>query len=131
MKFYEATLKTAGKTAEDIIKDYDGPKPLEKEINMWIEAFNAINGLKVVLLQSPFSPDHFSLGAWDPADDDKIRDFFYAAEQDPVFGCYIDQRDQFLEEWKREEYESAGSLIFDKDDVIIVREINTDKEAAK
>ncbi|GIN97843.1 hypothetical protein J6TS1_37130 [Siminovitchia terrae] len=61
--------------------------------------------------------DGFVLGCLQDEDDEKVRDFIYQAEQDEMFGTYIDQRDEFLRDWESEEYSPTGSLVFKEEDV--------------
>lgn len=128
--FYKAKLNTGGKTPEQIIRDYEGgigTLPNQKEIQDWINAYDLINGIELVVMKSPFS-DSYTPVSWDEKDNEKIRDFIYQAEQDPFFGTYVDEREEFLEDWKSGEYSPTGSLVFDREDVEIIEELKKEEE---
>lgn len=127
MKFtlYKARLKTAGKTPEQIKADYEGgigPLPSDEEIQSWIKVYDLISGTEITAMKSPLS-DGYCPVAWDEIDDDKFREFVYQAEQDPYFGTYVDEREEFLNDWKTGEYCPTGTLTFDSADVEIIEEI--------
>lgn len=124
MKVYKAKLKTAGKTAEEVLATYDSMKPSQEEVEKIIESFNLIDGLVVGVL-GPTVGGGYALAGWETEDDDKIRDFMYLAEQDPFFGTYIDEREKFLEDWDAEDYEPEGSLSFSAEDVEILDELKS------
>ena len=51
-KMFKAILRTAGKTPEDIKQMYDGsvgPEPSEEEIQGYIDVYNKLDGLEVVV----------------------------------------------------------------------------------
>ena len=121
MKFYKVKLKTAGKTVEEVLATYDTMKPSKEEVEETIKASNLVDGL-VVGVMGPTVGGGFSLVGWDKEDDEKIRDFVYQAEQDQYFGCYIDERKEFLEDWNSEQYEPEGSLSFAAEDVLILED---------
>lgn len=121
--FYEAVLKTAGKTIEEIKGDYDGgvgQAPSEEEIQDWIKAYDTIDGMEVLVMES--FGDGYSIVSHYKSDDWKIRDFTYQAEQDPYFGSYIDDYEEFLKDWEAGDYTPTGSWVFKPTDVEIIRE---------
>jgi hypothetical protein len=123
---YKARLKTAGKTPEQIKANYEGgigPVPSEEEVQGWINAYNLISGIELVVMKSLISEGYIPV-SWDEEVDGKIRDFVYQAEQDPFFGTYVNEREEFLEDWKSGEYSPAGSLTFDNGDVEIIEELH-------
>lgn len=127
MTLYMAKLKTGGKTPEQILSAYDGPdqvgpKPDDKEIESLIKVFNELDGAEVLVIKS-FTGEDYCLASWDPEVDEKIMEFVYLAEQDPYFGTYIDEREEFINDWKSGEYEPAGSLVFAEADVEIIEEL--------
>lgn len=126
LTLFSAKLQTAGKTAEQIRASYDGPKPNDKEIEYWIKAFNELDGIEIVVLKS-FTGEDWCLAAWDEKDEEKIMEFVYLAEQDPYFGSYVDERDEFLKDWKSGEYEPPGSLVFANADVQVIEELTKEK----
>ena len=132
-KLFKATLRTAGKTPEDIKKMYDGsvgPEPIEEEIEGYIKVYNLIDGIEVVVYtRSHFGVDDFGLYVWQEKDDERIRELFYQAEQDPYFGSYVNERDEFIKDWEAEEYEFGSTPTFNSNDVEIIEEIAQKEEA--
>lgn len=122
LKTFKARLCTAGKTQEQIKNDYEGDVT-EKQIKDLQRAFDLIDGKEVAVIQFSTSKDRYTLAGWSEKDDSAIRDFIYQAEQDDMFGNYIDDREQFLKDWEDETYEPMGSLGFDKSDVEIIEEM--------
>lgn len=126
MKMYKAKLKTAGKTVEEVLATYDSMKPSQEEVENTIASFNLIDGLVVGVL-GPTVGGGYALAGWDSDADAKIRDFIYQAEQDEFFGSYINERDQFLEDWDSENYDPGASLSFAAEDIQILEEIKSEK----
>lgn len=131
IKLYMAKLKTGGKTPEQILAIYEGPnqvgpKPDEKEVKAWIKVFNELDGAEVLVIESLTGED-YCLASWNPDYEEKIMEFVYLAEQDPYFGTYVDEREEFINDWKTGEYEPTGSLVFAKKDVEIIEELKKEK----
>lgn len=123
MKFYKAKLKTAGKTAEQVLASYDmGDKPPADEVEAIINSYNLVDGIVLSVL-GPTITGSYAPAGWRKEDDDKIRDFVYQAEQDAYFGCYVNDREEFLKDWNSEEYDPGGSLTFSVEDVEILEEL--------
>lgn len=125
-KLFKAKLCTGGKTADDIISDFEGDVS-EEEIRDWQHALNLIDGKEIIVTK--ILKDRYTLVSWMDEDDEAFRDYIYQAEQDDMFGTYIDDREEFLKDWKNEVYEPTGSLGFDKKDVEIIEELK--KQEAK
>lgn len=119
---YRANLKTGGKSPEQIIESFRDFKPSDEEIKNWIAAYDLLDGIEVVVMKS-FDGKDYCLVAWQDDDAEKIRDYIYQAEQDPMFGTYVDEREEFLNDWDSDEYEPSGSLVFSSDDVEIIEEL--------
>lgn len=116
MKIYTATFTTASKTAADILATYDSHPPSLEEAEKAAEAYRSLDGLEITVGHS--FTGNYSLYGWRPEDDEKIRDFiYYAAEQDALFGSYVDEREEFLLDWANDEYEPMGSIAFDKSEL--------------
>ena len=122
---YKARLKTANKTPEQIKSDFEsgiGPLPTKKEIQDWIKAYDLINGIELGVMKSLIGEGYIPV-VWDEEDDWKIRDFIYQAEQDPHFGTYVCERDEFLRDWKSGEYSPAGTLTFNENDIEVIEKM--------
>lgn len=123
MDLYEAILRTSGKTPEQIISSFDGPEPTEQEVQGWINSYNIISGVEVVVMKSGWIDDGYCLVSWEEKDNEKIREFIYQAEQDSMFGSYANDREGFIEDWDSGEYSPAGSFVFYSNDLEIVEKI--------
>ena len=126
-KMFKAILKTAGKTPEDIKQMYVGsvgPEPSEEEIQGYIDVYNKLDGIEVVVYdRSNTGVADYGLYVWQKEDDERIKELFYQAEQDPYFGTYVNERDEFIKDWEAEEYEFGPSPTFGADDLEIIEEI--------
>lgn len=122
VKLFKARLQTGGKTPDQIAKSFEGFTISRVEILGWIRAFNSIDGMKIVVMQSLFSDGYIPV-SWDKEDDEKIRDFIYWTEQDKLFGSYVDGREDFISDWNTGDYSPAGSLTFDAKDIQILEEM--------
>lgn len=127
-KLFNAKLNTKGKTPEQILSDYAGPKPSDNEVQSWIKAYNSISGIEVVVMES-WLGEGYTLAMWNPENDELIRDFIYQAEQDPYFGSYINAREEFIKDWESNDYSPSASLSFNKEDVEIIGELKRKGEA--
>ncbi|WP_338754261.1 hypothetical protein [Bacillus sp. FJAT-52991] len=122
IKLFKAKLNTGGKTSEQVRNEFDGSAPSEEEIQNWIKAYNLVDGIEVVVMESGIY-EGYTLAGWGHDVDEKVREFVYLVEQDPVFGTYVDEREEFMNDWENEEYEPAGSLVFKNEDVEIIEEL--------
>jgi len=122
LNLFKAKLNTGGKTPEQIKSAFDGPEPSEEEIQNWIKAYDLIAGIEVVVMKD-WSGNGYCLVAWQDKDDEKIREFIYQAEQDEMFGSYVNEREEFIKDWDSDEYSPAGSLLFNSEDVEIIEEL--------
>jgi hypothetical protein len=120
---YKVRLHTAGKTSEQILKTYEGLKPSDEVVQGIIKAFNLIDGLGVVVSNSFYGKDTYTLIIWNKSDDDKFKEFSYLLEQDPFCGTYVNDREQFEKDWDSEQYEPPGSLSFLTSDIEIMEKI--------
>jgi hypothetical protein len=120
---YKAKLHTAGKTPEQILKCYDGLTPSDEVVQGIIKAYNLIDGLEILVSNSFYGKDIYTLFLWNKADDEKFKEFSYLLEQDPYMGTYVNEREQFEKDWDSEQYEAPGSLSFQKEDVEIIQQV--------
>lgn len=84
-------------------------------------------GIEVVVLKSQIS-DGYCLVAWDKKDDMKMRDFIYQIEQDPFFGTYVNEHEEFLKDWESKEYEPCASFTFETKDVEIIEKLSKESK---
>src|SRR5690625_2349543 len=101
LKLFKAKLCTSGRTKEQIKKDYGGDIT-EKEIIDWQHALDLIDNKEVIVAEA--WKGRYTLISWFKKDDSAFIEFVYQAEQDQMFGTYIDDREQFLKDWKNEVY---------------------------
>ncbi len=124
IKLYKARLKTGGKTDEQIKADFNdsfGPVTQE-ELNRYKTSMEMVDNLEIVVTDS-FYDDSYALISYEEKDEDTWREFIYLQEQDPFFGTYVDEREEFLEDWKSGEYMPNGSLVFQPADVEIIERL--------
>jgi len=122
IKIYRARLCTGGKTSDDIESMFVGDVP-NKLIPEWIKVFNLINGMEVIVTNSLIGED-FALVSWNETDDMRIREFFYMAEQDDLFGTY-DDYEEFIQDWEANNYEPNAILNLNASDVEILEELTS------
>lgn len=120
MKFYKAILHTGGKTPDQIRK-HDSQDYTNEEAAQIIAYMDAWDGLEVFLVDSYDSEGYTFIGNTE-AVDDKVKEAIWLMEQDPLFGCYIDAREEFDEVWAAGEYEPFGCIGFEREDVEIIEE---------
>lgn len=120
MELYKAKLITGSKTRDEIISDFEGDVD-EKEIKEWLQVYKMIDGKEIVV--ADIRDDRYTLIAWVDEDVEAYRDFVYQAEQDDMFGIYINEREGFLKDWEDGIYEPIASLSFNKTDVEIIEKV--------
>lgn len=127
LKFYEAILRTGNRTEESVrqqaIKENWVGKTTDKEIKEIIESGNYFDGCQVAVGIDNFDKEKYALVFWNPKDDSKIQDAMYIMEQDELFGCYIDNKEEFDDLWAAGEYEPSGTICFSKAEVEIIGEL--------
>lgn len=123
IKLYSAKLRTSGKTPEQIKNSFDGLEPSEEEIQSWIEVYDLVDGLEVVVMKS-WAGSGYCIVGWQDEDDENFREFVYMVEQDDMYGTYVNEREEFLKDWNSEEYSPNHSLVFQNEDVEIIEELN-------
>lgn len=128
INLYKAKLHTSGKTPEQIKNFFDGLEPSEEEIQKWIEVYDLVNGLEVVVMKS-WAGSGYSIVGWQDEDDENFKEFVYMVEQDDMYGTYVNEREEFLKDWDSEEYSPNHSLVFQDEDVEIIEELK--KEGVK
>ena len=126
IEIYKGVLRTSGKTDEQIKESFNNEfgSITQEEMNDYKKMMDIVDGLEVFVTDSFYGGDSYSLVSWVEKDNDKWKEFVYLAEQDSMFGTYVDEREQFDKDWDTEEYEPNGSLVFNKDDVEILEKVN-------
>lgn len=127
IKLYRAKLHTAGKTPEQIKDFFDGLEPSKEEIQNWIEVYDLVNGIEVVVMKS-WAGSGYCIVGWHDDDDENFREFVYMVEQDDVYGNYVNEREEFIKDWDSEEYSSNLSLLFQGEDVEIIEELQKEPQ---
>lgn len=120
MQLYRLRFNTESKSADDIKKNYDFSQPPVETLEMIAEAYRNLNGTEVVGAVWDYSPNNYSLYGWNDKDDEKFKEFIYLMEQDDLFGSYINDREQFEDDWKNGDYEPVAALHFDKSDFEVI-----------
>lgn len=125
IKLYKARLKTGGKTEEQIKADFNDSfgEATKEDMERYKKSMDMVDGQEIIVMQSFYDKEYYSMASWQEKDDDVWREFIYLQEQDPIFGTYVDDREKFLKVWEAGEYEPMGALSFSKDDVEIIEEL--------
>ena len=124
-----AVVKTANKKVEDAKKVYEGSfgAVTQADYNNYIERMAAIDGATVLVVQDDFSGSNYGVISFHDNSLDKYKEFCYLAEQDPFFGCYENNREEFDFDWEHGEYEFAGTLELEPHELEIVKEITGER----
>lgn len=123
MKPFKLKFNTAEMTLEDIRGEYDFQPPSDEVLAAQLKAHQVLHGVEFVGFEFNFSSDTYSIGFWDEKDDEKFREFVYSIEQDPMFGSYVGEYEEFKKDWEQDEYESSGSLHIAKKFVEVLEEL--------
>lgn len=125
IKLYKSRLKTGNKTEKQIKGEFNDSfgEVTQEELERYKKSMDMVDGLEIVVTDS-FYDGSYSLIAWDDKDENVWMEFIYLQEQDPYFGTYVDEREEFLADWKSGGYMPNGSLAFQKEDVEILEPLN-------
>ena len=124
MKVYKAKLHTGGKTREQIIERNTPLFPMsEAEINQTLEFYNMLDGAVVGV--SELAGD-YALVWWPEEEASRSKEANYLAEQDTMFGTYINEREEFDKDWDAGNYAPDASMTFDVADVEIIEELSVE-----
>lgn len=118
-----AILRTGNKTEEDIRSSQGIPNISAREAQNILRYYQLLDGLKVALIRGA-SEEKWTLIGWPEESDARMKEAFYLMEQDPVFGTYIGQREEFLQDWEAGAYAPDGSIVFGEDEVEILGELS-------
>lgn len=128
----KAILRTGNRTAEYLMeRSKQDPQQMDlsleeaKTVKAYLDAFD---GCEVVL--SDDGPHHFLIGWVGDADNtEKVKEALYLMQQDPMFGTYIDVREEFEHDWDEGEFQTDAGISFREDEFEILEE--TPKERFK
>lgn len=128
MKLYKATLRTGGKTDDQLRAKVSG-KPLPGEIEWARKSYAAWDGLKCVVKID--TDGDYALYDVDKSGMAQYKEAMYVMEQHPMFGMYHNARKRFERDWAANEYLPDASIVFSADEVEIVSEVPHELDAAR
>jgi len=116
IELFEAILHTGGKTAEKLRVEFGDVT--EDEIQSYIKILDAMDGQKALVATSLLDPNEYAyMGLLDETQGKEVT---YLMEQDPMMGCYIDQREQFDRDYDSGNYCPEGVWTLKKENVEII-----------
>lgn len=115
-KLQKAILHTSGKDADNEMEKYS-----QEEREIMQQYMAAWDGVHVTV--SNFLDGEYSVVGWPPEWDEKAKEAIYLMEQDPTFGKYVDDREQFEKDWAAGAWEPGGSIVFSPDMVEIIGDL--------
>lgn len=120
-----AVLKTANKTVEDAKKVYDSSfgEVTQADYDNYIQRMAAIDGATILVVQDDFSGNNYGVISFHDNSLDKYKEFCYLADQDPFFGGYENNREEFDADWENGEYEFTGTLELEPHELEITEEL--------
>ena len=107
----KAILHTGGKSDRLLMEE--GGMVSIKDLP-WLRAVaNAWDGVEVRVKKN--QGESYSLVGWNECDceiDARVKEAIWQMEQDPIFGTYCGNREDFEEAWREGRYEPAGGISF-------------------
>lgn len=125
MKIYSAILHTGGKSLEEIKGSEKEWNYSDEEAQIIKEYMDAWDGIEICVMEVE---NRFAYLSHADQQDEEVMNAFYFMEQDPVFGSYQDDREEFERAWKEGEYQAAGTVAFTAEDVELIGEIGDPEE---
>lgn len=125
IELFEAILHTGGETAEQFRAEE--PDVTDDEIQCYIKIFDAMDGQRAIVVPSFFGPNEYNYGGL--LDEAQGKEVAYLMEQDPMMGCYIDQREQFNRDYDSGEYCPVATWTLKKEQVEIIGPFRAGEEA--
>lgn len=95
------------------------------EALLYVDVYEALDGQIVIVKKHP--DNTYILWDWPMAADAKVRDAYYAIEQDPVFGAFAHNRKGFDKAWE-EGWAIQTTITLAKDFLENVKPIETDRK---
>lgn len=112
----EAILHTGKATADTLRAEF--ADVTEDEIQGYLKILAVMDGQRAIVSSSFSSPDEYDyMGLFDAA---QAKEVAYLMEQDPMMGCYIDQREQFDKDFDSGNYLPDGIWPLKKEYVEII-----------
>lgn len=116
LELFEAVLHTGGAAADTLRAEFGDVT--EEEIQGYLKILAAMDGQRAIVSPSFSTPDEYDyMGLFDEA---QGREVAYLMEQDPMMGCYIDQREEFDRVYDSGDYCPDGIWALKKEYVEIV-----------
>ncbi|MFT9055554.1 MAG: hypothetical protein ABF449_02855 [Ethanoligenens sp.] len=130
MAIFKARLHTGGKTDEQIRKTNEIGELTAVDIENQKRFWNLLDGMEVYVLpwSASFNDGKYAyIGRVHDEDADREKQAFWLMEQDSLFGCFVDQPEEFERVWESGEYVnlSDASINFDAEDVEILEEVHS------
>lgn len=91
----------------------------EDDYKVWIKVYELMDGQTAIVTPNQREGEYIYLGMVEREIDKEVS---YLIEQDPMIGCYIDQREDFERDYDNDEYYPDGSIMLDAKCVEIVEE---------
>jgi hypothetical protein len=122
MKVYRAILHTGGKTREQIEAANNTGVPFRgNDMAEVLAYYKLLDGAKVYVTDG--FGDGYSLACWPDEEETRMKEAAYLAEQDRLFGTYINMREEFDRDWDAGNYCPDAIQSFDHADVEILGEV--------
>ena len=118
MKLFEVILHTSGKTADQI--HAESPELSDPEIQIVLKMNALMDGQKAIVMPNPKNTEYWLAGMEDKKVDKEVS---YLMEQDPLFGCFINQREEFDRAYDSGDYAPDFIHVIEKNQAEIIRVI--------
>lgn len=116
IELLEAVLHTGMATADNLRAEYGDVT--EEEIQGYLKTLVAMDGQRAIVSPSSFDAEGYDyMGLFDAA---QAKEVAYLMEQDPMMGCFIDQREEFDRVYDSGDYCPDGTWTLKKEYVEIV-----------
>lgn len=106
----KALLNTEFITEEWIRERNKSWKFTQEDIERSLKAKKLLNGQVAILSSETFGLDGADYPIYGLENDDVFKEYVWLLEQDPLFGTYIDDRENFDKDWENGDYSPDGVL---------------------
>lgn len=115
-ELFEAILHTGGRTEDQLRAEFGNVT--DEEIRGYLKILEAMDGQRAIVMPSLSCEGEYDyMGLFDAA---QAKEVSYLMEQDPFMGCYIDQREQFDQDYDSGNYCPDGTWPLKKEYVEII-----------